>query len=74
MRTVLQDLVAELVHLKVDVFVPRASSAIRAAKQATKTIPIVMVTTADPVATGLVAELSAPRWKCHRRHQTHART
>ena len=37
-------LVAELVQLKVDVLVSRAFPAIRAAKQATKTIPIVMVT------------------------------
>lgn len=47
-------LVAELMHLKVDVFVLTPLSAIRAAKQATKSIPIVMVTTQDPVATGLV--------------------
>ena len=45
-------LVAELVQLKVDVLVVEAQPAIRAAKQATKTIPIVMVTTQDPVATG----------------------
>ena len=37
-------LVAELVQLKVDVFVSSTLPAIRAAKQATKTIPIVMVT------------------------------
>ena len=37
-------LAAELVQLKVDVIVPAAARAIRAAKQATKTIPIVMVT------------------------------
>src|SRR5438132_9812375 len=46
-------LVAELVQLKVDVLVVVALSSIRAAKQATKTIPIVMVATVDPVATGL---------------------
>jgi putative ABC transport system substrate-binding protein len=52
--------VAELVQLKVDVFVSPTSSAIRAAKQATKTIPIVMVTTQDPVATGLIDSLARP--------------
>jgi putative tryptophan/tyrosine transport system substrate-binding protein len=56
----IQDLVAELVHLKVDVLVSPASSVIRLAKQATKTIPIVMVITADPVATGLVVSLARP--------------
>jgi putative ABC transport system substrate-binding protein len=53
-------LVAELVQLKVDVFVSTAPSAIRASKQATKTIPIVMVTTQDPVATGMVDSLAHP--------------
>jgi putative tryptophan/tyrosine transport system substrate-binding protein len=53
-------LVAELMHLKVDVFVLTPLSAIRAAKQATKSIPIVMVTTADPVATGLIDSLARP--------------
>jgi putative ABC transport system substrate-binding protein len=52
--------VAELVQLKVDVFVSTNSSAIRAAKQATKTIPIVMVITGDPVATGLIESLARP--------------
>jgi putative ABC transport system substrate-binding protein len=54
-------LVNELVQLQVDVLVvPTAPSAIRAAKQATKTIPIVMVTQLDPVATGLVDSLARP--------------
>ena len=53
-------LVAELVQLKVDVVVVTNPPAIRAAKQATKTIPIVMVTTEDPVATGIVDSLSRP--------------
>ena len=53
-------LVAELVQLKVDVLVSGTLPAIRAAKQATKTIPIVMVTTMDPVATGLVDSLARP--------------
>ncbi|MBI4529393.1 MAG: ABC transporter substrate-binding protein [Deltaproteobacteria bacterium] len=54
-------LVNELVHLHVDVLVvPTSLSAIRAAKQATKTIPIVMVTLVDPVANGLVGSLARP--------------
>jgi putative tryptophan/tyrosine transport system substrate-binding protein len=52
--------VAELVQLKVDVLVVRSLSVILAAKQATKTIPIVMVTTQDPVATGLIDSLARP--------------
>ena len=51
---------AELVQLKVDVLVVPLLSAIRAAKQATKTIPIVIVTTVDPVATGIVDSLARP--------------
>jgi putative ABC transport system substrate-binding protein len=53
-------LVAEFVQLKVDVLVSGNFEAIRAAKQATKTIPVVMVTTVDPVATGLVDSLAHP--------------
>jgi putative ABC transport system substrate-binding protein len=52
--------VAELVQLKVDVLVAIALTSIRAAKQATTTIPIVMITTADPVATGLIDSLARP--------------
>jgi putative tryptophan/tyrosine transport system substrate-binding protein len=52
-------LVAELV-LKVDVLVSTSTTAILAAKQATKTIPIVMVTQVDPVATGIVESLARP--------------
>jgi putative ABC transport system substrate-binding protein len=43
----------ELAQLKVDVIVVSPITAIRAAKEATKTIPIVMVTSQDPVAVGL---------------------
>ena len=39
---------------------------IRTAKQATKTIPIVMVSSADPVATGIVDSLGTPGWEYHR--------
>jgi putative ABC transport system substrate-binding protein len=54
-------LVVELVGLKVDVLVIFGSiSTIRAAKQATKTIPIVIVTTQDPVATGIIDSLARP--------------
>jgi putative ABC transport system substrate-binding protein len=53
-------LVTELLQLKVDVLVVRAQPAIRAAKEATKTIPIVMVTTQDPVAAGFINSLARP--------------
>jgi putative tryptophan/tyrosine transport system substrate-binding protein len=52
--------VAEFVQLKVDVLVSPTGPAIRAAKEATKTVPIVMVVTIDPVATGLVDSLARP--------------
>jgi len=53
-------LVKELVQLDVDVIATGDRTAIVAAKQATKTIPIVMVTTVDPVATGIVDSLARP--------------
>jgi ABC-type uncharacterized transport system substrate-binding protein len=53
-------LVAELVQLKVDVLVSTNLPAIRAAKEATKSIPIVIVTVQDPVATGIVDSLARP--------------
>ena len=53
-------LVAELVQLKVDILVSPTGTAILAAKQATKTIPIIMVILLDPVATGLVDSLARP--------------
>jgi putative ABC transport system substrate-binding protein len=51
---------AELVQLKVDVLVSGTVAGIRAAKQATKTIPIVMMITGDPVALGLIDSLAHP--------------
>ena len=54
------DLVKDLVRLKVDLIVAIDPTAIRAATQATKTIPIVMVTNQDPVAAGLVHSLARP--------------
>jgi putative ABC transport system substrate-binding protein len=53
-------LVAELVKLKVDVLVSGVGPAIRAAQQATKTIPIVIAAAGDPVATGYVKSLARP--------------
>ena len=53
-------LVRELMQLNVDVFISGNLLAIRAAKQATKTTPIVMVTTADPVTEGLIDSLARP--------------
>jgi putative tryptophan/tyrosine transport system substrate-binding protein len=57
---VVESLVAELVRLNVDVLVVPILPAILAAKQATKTIPIVMVAGVDSVATGIVDSLARP--------------
>jgi putative ABC transport system substrate-binding protein len=54
------ELAADLVRLKVDVIVCSSTSAVLAAKSATTTIPIVMTTSSDPVAAGLVASLAQP--------------
>jgi putative tryptophan/tyrosine transport system substrate-binding protein len=51
---------AELVALEVDVILASGTPASAAAKQATSTIPIVMGSGGDPVATGLVASLARP--------------
>ena len=51
---------AELVALNADVIVAGGSLAVRAAQQATRTIPIVMTGTSDPVGTGFVASLARP--------------
>lgn len=53
-------LAAELVRQKVDVIVAGGTPAIRAAKQATATVPIVIAAVGDAVAGGLVASLSRP--------------
>src|SRR5262245_40242555 len=55
------ELAAELVRLKVDIILVAVGATIRAAKNATKTIPIVMVGPGrDPVETGLVESLARP--------------
>jgi len=57
----LPGLAAELVRLKVDVIVANSPPEIRAAKEASSTIPIVMLgTPVDPVAAGFVASLARP--------------
>jgi putative tryptophan/tyrosine transport system substrate-binding protein len=56
----LRDLAVELVQCKVDVIVAVAAAATRAAQHATRTIPIVMAGTSDPVGDGLVASLARP--------------
>jgi putative ABC transport system substrate-binding protein len=53
-------LAAELVRLKPDVIVADVTVAIRAAMQATSTIPIVMASSADAVGLGLVTSLGRP--------------
>lgn len=56
----LPDLASELVRLKVDVLVAQGAPAAHAAKNATRTIPIVMGNYGDPVGAGLVASLARP--------------
>jgi putative ABC transport system substrate-binding protein len=53
-------LAAELVRLKPNVLVVSVTEAALAAKNATGTIPIVMVSVPDPVAAGLVTSLARP--------------
>src|SRR5216684_3299932 len=53
-------LAAELVALKVDVIVAPNTVAALAAKQATRTLPIVFAVAADPVTSGLVTSLARP--------------
>ena len=56
----LPELAAELVRLKVDVIVAAVTQASLAAKNATATIPIVMVAVGNPVDSGLIASLARP--------------
>jgi putative ABC transport system substrate-binding protein len=53
-------LAEELVRLKVDVFLTSSSDETLAAKNATKTIPIVFVAQVDPVTAGMVDNLARP--------------
>ena len=56
----LPGLAADLVKLKVDLIVAATTPPTQAAQQATKIIPIVMVSVGDPVGSGLVASLARP--------------
>src|SRR5262245_5904908 len=56
----LPELAAELVRLKVDVIVTVVTQASLAAKNATGTIPIVMIAVGNPVDAGLIANLARP--------------
>ena len=56
----LPDLAADLVRLQVDVIVTAATPPTSAAKQATRTIPIVVAVGSDLIGTGLVASLARP--------------
>lgn len=53
-------LASELVGLPVDLVVTRGTPAALAAKEATKTIPVVMAASGDPVGAGVVASLARP--------------
>ena len=56
----LPSLVADLLRLKVDVIVAVNTPAAKAAQNATKTVPIVIMRVADPVKAGLVRSLARP--------------
>jgi putative ABC transport system substrate-binding protein len=56
----LLDLAAELVRLDVDVLVTRGTPAALSARHATRAIPIVMASSGDPAAEGVVASLARP--------------
>lgn len=56
----LPDLASELVRLKVDVIVSLGTQGVVAARNATETIPIVMIAVRDPVGIGLIASLARP--------------
>jgi putative tryptophan/tyrosine transport system substrate-binding protein len=56
----LAEFAAELVRLKVDLLATYGTPGTLAAKQATTTVPIVMIVSGDAVATGIVASLARP--------------
>jgi putative ABC transport system substrate-binding protein len=56
----LPELAAELLQLRLDILVTRATPATRAAQKATSTVPIVMVNVGDPVVTGFIKNFARP--------------
>jgi len=56
----LPKLAAELVQLNVEIIVTDGTNVTRAAKNATKTVPIVMASDADPIGNGFIASLARP--------------
>jgi len=56
----LPEVAADLVRLKVDIIFATSSTEVQAARRATRTIPIVFATHADPVGLGHVANLARP--------------
>jgi len=56
----LPELADELIRLKVDLIVVRSTAAVEAAKNATTTVPMVMIGVGDAVRSGFVASLDHP--------------
>jgi putative tryptophan/tyrosine transport system substrate-binding protein len=59
-QELLPELAADLVRLPVNMMLASSTPAARAAKQATSTIPVIIVAVGDPVGTGLVSSLARP--------------
>jgi putative ABC transport system substrate-binding protein len=59
-RMTVPDLAAECLRRKSDIIAVTTTPAAKAAKEATQTVPIVMVSLGDPVRTGLVNNLARP--------------
>ena len=56
----LPELAAELVQIKVDILIPMRTGVTLVAREATKTIPIVMLGLSDPVSSGVSAPVAVP--------------